>query len=97
MEAHIRSHVDRDMAFELLRKLQGFRGKSCKLDVLHQKVIDAWTARLTEIHDEEFSEMMEDHAPGVELDRRYIEAHERAAHEEVVRGMSAEDRLLWGV
>lgn len=96
MEAHIRAYVDREMAFELLRLLTGSRGKSCKLDKLHQKVIDAWAERLSVIGDAEHSQMLHDHVPGAELDRRYAAAMEKAAYESAMSGMSQRLRELVG-
>ena len=95
MEAHIRSYVDREMAFELLRKLRGYRGKSCKLDVLHQQVIQAWSERLSASCDEEHSQMLNGHVPGAELDRRYIAALENAAYEGMLQRIGEEIRRQW--
>ena len=95
MEAHIRSYVDREMAFELLKKLRGYRGKSCKLDVLHQQVIQAWSERLSASSDEEHSQMLNGHVPGAELDRRYIAALENAAYEGMLQRIGEEIRRQW--
>ena len=46
-----------------LRKLTGSRGKSCKIAVLHQKVIDAWADRLSLLNESDVTALREQH-PG---------------------------------
>ena len=95
MEEYIRAHVDREMAFELLRKLTGSRGKSCKIAVLHQKVIDAWADRLSLLNESDVTALREQHTPGAELDRRFQLELARAALRSAEAGMSEEELIGW--